>query len=74
MWKRIGQVFVAELYAFGALVTGGLSALGASMTLSGASRHDPSVSWSLVFAFAGVAVLFARGAFTRARRALSRAG
>lgn len=68
MWKRISQLVVAELLAFGALVLGGLALLGGAVTWSGNSQHSALLSWLLVVAFASLATAFGCAAATRLRR------
>ena len=73
MRARFLQLLVAELLAFGALVFGGLAMLGAAMTWTDGSRHPAALSWSLVAAFALIAIAFGRAAALRVARVLSSA-
>ena len=72
MGKRIGQLIVAELYAFGTFVCGGLAALGAAVTWTGESQHSPALSWALVSFFASMSVALGTLAAGRLRLAFAR--
>ncbi|MEM9801669.1 MAG: hypothetical protein AAGA20_15185 [Planctomycetota bacterium] len=71
MQTRFAQILFAELLAFWSFVLGGLAVLGGSMTRSGHSRHPVTLSWSLVAAFALLALFLARAATSRLRLAFA---
>ena len=73
MRQRLTQFLVAELFAFGALVTGGLASFGAWLTLGGVSRHPAALSWGLVALFSAAALVLGRTAVVRMRRVFARA-
>jgi len=70
--QRISHLLLAELFALGAFVFGGLALLGGAVTWAGDSRQPLALSWLLVGFFAGLAVALARTATVRLRRALVR--
>ena len=72
MGKRIAQILVAELFAFGAFVSGGLALLGAAVTWTGNSQHPPLVSWALVAGFAAISIALGRITVERLRLAFAR--
>ena len=74
MQSRIAQLVLAELFAFGVFVCGGLALLGGSVTQAGDSPHPLPLSWALVAAFSCVAVVLAKSAALRLKQVVSRSG
>ncbi|MEM9378954.1 MAG: hypothetical protein AAGB93_03315 [Planctomycetota bacterium] len=68
MQRRLVQLLLAELLAFGSFVSGGLAVLGGLVTWAGESSRPTPLSWTLVGAFALLAVVLGRSAARRLER------
>ena len=66
--RRFAQLLIAELFAFGALVSGGLALLGGAVTWTGRSHHPAAVSWLLVALLTVLALVLGKNAAIRLRR------